>query len=167
MRVNYRNTIQNQRGFTLIELMIVVAIVGILAAVAVPAYQDYTIRAKVTEGLALAAQAKVTVAENAMAGQDNLSKGVDVGSTKYVSSISVNKDTGEIDIKFTDSLISNGNNLLVLMPYTSDGKLTAGKVPTAAVQWLCAAAGKTFEKDAPEPDTSATLEAKYAPAECR
>ena len=52
-----------QKGFTLIELMIVVAIIGILAAIAIPAYQDYTIRAQVTEGLNLAAAAKVAVAE--------------------------------------------------------------------------------------------------------
>ena len=52
-----------QKGFTLIELMIVVAIIGILAAIALPAYQDYTIRSKVTEGLSLAAAAKLAVAE--------------------------------------------------------------------------------------------------------
>ena len=59
---------QAQKGFTLIELMIVVAIIGILAAVALPAYQDYTVRAKVTEGLSLAGAAKTAVAENAANG---------------------------------------------------------------------------------------------------
>ncbi len=69
-----------QKGFTLIELMIVVAIIGILAAIAIPAYQDYTIRAQVTEGLNLAADLKAAVAENyAGSGQwplDNAAVGI-------------------------------------------------------------------------------------------
>ena len=66
---------QKQQGFTLIELMIVVAIVGILAAVAIPAYSDYTTRAKVTEGISLVSSAKAAVAENAMAGASDLGAG--------------------------------------------------------------------------------------------
>src|SRR4029453_18662546 len=78
-----------QQGFTLIELMIVVAIIGILAAVALPAYQDYTVRAKVTEGLVLASGAKTIVAENAANGKNFNSGYTAPAATNNVASVAI------------------------------------------------------------------------------
>ena len=80
-----------QKGFTLIELMIVVAIIGILAAVALPAYQDYTVRARVSEAMVLASAAKTLVGENAANAASDFTLGFDsasVNSTKNVTSVS-------------------------------------------------------------------------------
>ncbi|WP_343549850.1 pilin [Ralstonia sp.] len=157
-----------QRGFTLIELMIVVAIVGILAAIAVPAYQDYIIRAKVTEGLTIAAQTKTLVAENAIAGQSDLSKGMSkFTATKNVSDLAVNKDTGEIVVTYDSKIVPVNKSKLVLMPYSDNANLQAGSVPMAAIQWVCAADGKSMPEESVKLGTTPTLDAKYAPAECR
>ena len=158
-----------QKGFTLIELMIVVAIVGILAAIAIPAYQDYTIRARVTEGLALAAAAKVAVADNAANATGDLASGYTApANMKNVLSISIDgkttgnsANTGAITIKYNTNVAPAATNTLVLTPFDGANALSATAPPTNPIKWVCTAAGAT---SAP---AAATLLGKYAPAECR
>ncbi|MGB6142124.1 MAG: prepilin-type N-terminal cleavage/methylation domain-containing protein [Pseudoalteromonas rhizosphaerae] len=88
-------TQQSQKGFTLIELMIVIAIIGILAAVALPAYQDYTSRAKAAELMLAASGAKTCVSEKAQVGQDPDDCYADFRSTKYVTTVAVS-DAGVV-----------------------------------------------------------------------
>jgi type IV pilus assembly protein PilA len=169
--MNRRSIARNvQKGFTLIELMIVVAIIGILAAVALPAYQDYTIRAKVTEGLSLASNAKQAVADNAAnskpynAGYTAIAA---ANATKNVSGLTIDNTTGQITITYTAAA---GNGTLVIRPYTGTpaaptalpDSTTAGYAPpTDNIKWACGAAG------AAAPAVAGTLQAKYAPSECR
>ena len=159
-----------QKGFTLIELMIVVAIIGILAAVALPAYQDYTVRAKVTEGLSLAASAKTAVAENAANGAALDSGWVAPASTKNVSSVAISQSTGAITITYA-STIDSGHTL-IMSPVDGSptsgtalaGTSTASTIPsTGSISWNCKSAGSTSGFVG----TSGTLAGKYVPAECR
>lgn len=140
---------QMQKGFTLIELMITVAIVGILAAVALPAYQDYTIRAQVTEGISLASGAKAAVSEfhsnKGTFPADNGEAGFNGAAGKFVSGVEI--VDGVITATFSDGANTNiSGNTIILTPVPTD----AGNLA-----WSCGS------------DMVDSDEEKYLPSSCR
>jgi type IV pilus assembly protein PilA len=170
-----------QKGFTLIELMIVVAIIGILAAIAIPAYQDYTIRGQVSEGLTLAASAKSAISEfyaqTGRAPANRIEAGMGATNTptdtqgNYVSQVAV--ANGVITITYSSTAPQRANNKITgntvtLVPYTSVDE---------SVSWKCRATGSTAVpgtgtllgtgSTAVAVNATGSLPAKYAPAECR
>jgi type IV pilus assembly protein PilA len=166
-----------QQGFTLIELMIVVAIIGILAAVALPAYQDYTIRAKVTEGIGLAEAAKTTVGEafqsdglNGIAAVAASFNAANAGPniSKYIDKIQISDTTGEITVTFdaVNSPTDIQGKTIILSP--SVNKAVLGTT-VGAVDWGCSSvtSNTLTKRGLPAPTAAGTLPAKYAPSECQ
>lgn len=136
-----RNSLQT--GFTLIELMVVIAIVGILGAVALPAYQNYTIRAKVSEGLLAASACKVSVTEAVQSGAASVPNNLCSGSTQYVESVTSGGNASNATV--TVALKGIDKNV--------DGKtiVYTGAVANATITgWTCTTA----------------LEQKYVPSGC-
>jgi type IV pilus assembly protein PilA len=164
-----------QQGFTLIELMIVVAIIGILAAIAIPAYQDYTIRAQVSEGMTLAAAAKTAISESfsdkgeapltrVTAGMTNLATDT---SGNYVVSVQV--ASGAITITYgNEANLSIAAETLTLTPYESPDLSVVwrcGLAPAPANTALMGSAGLGVTATYVPP--SAGMLPKYLPSACR
>lgn len=170
-----------QKGFTLIELMIVVAIIGILAAVALPAYQDYTVRAKISEAVIAGSSVKALVSEafqtDSIAGITSAATAYNAApiaqkTSKYVSNIVANAAspysiTVSISATATNGLPTAINNqTIVFSPNVANAIPTAASL--GAIDWACTSAAATSATNRGLANRPlGTLLAKYAPSECK
>lgn len=178
-------------GFTLLELMVVVAIVGIIASVALPAYQDYIARTRVGEGLILVTEAKHELSANGLTNEESLllvsklwnERMASMGSrSKYVKSVLMDNESGDISVVYTGSVSGGADGkFLVFSPQMRVGNGAALVLPDyfslvgpeGALDWLCTSAAGSGAGTRAQlygftpPATIATLPAKLAPAECR
>ena len=163
-----------QKGFTLIELMIVVAIIGILAAVALPAYQDYTVRAKVSEGAVAASALKVGVADlfgdRGMAGVTAYSGEIAADQanliTTLISAIAIDAATGEVQITMGGIPQLGANNLLAYMPSINGAAITNNN-STGSITWTCSNNPTATATGLLPIASNTNIDDAFLPANCR